>query len=164
MQCLSELPVSGLILSSCYWNKKMPGLCPLLGVYFFFLINEGSKYFVWYGFPSERYLVNWPITGVWIWSNREPSLWHICFTAGRGKERKGGQEKTIFTYFTSDPLSSPRKDVFRHCKISFVLFPLLKQVWVFQLADLSGTFLISHIIAYILYVWSFVCFLCQLNI
>lgn len=44
------------------------------------------------------------------------------------KKGKGGQEKTIFTYFTSYPLSSPRKDVFRHRKISFVLFPLLKQV------------------------------------
>lgn len=44
------------------------------------------------------------------------------------KKGKSGQEKTIFTYFTSYPLSSPRKDVFRHRKISFVLFPLLKQV------------------------------------
>lgn len=43
------------------------------------------------------------------------------------KRGKVGKRK-LFTRFPSYPLSSLRKDVFRHCKINFVLFPLLKQV------------------------------------
>lgn len=44
------------------------------------------------------------------------------------KKGKVDKRKLFFTYFTSYPLYSPRKDVSRHCKVSFVLFPLLKQV------------------------------------